>query len=134
MDKKDLTRSQRDIRNVSRRTFVKTATIAGVAASVPLAPLLRGRDAVVKAAVVPYGSAARAAASLNYRRTMADAQNIDVGTQPDNGDWTSFTDFSGNYSKGLAHDAAFGMLSALATSQTSKTLSWELPEVVQTQS
>ena len=105
MDKKDLTRSQRDIRNVSRRTFVKTATIAGVAASVPLAPLLRGRDAVVKAAVVPYGSAARAAASLNYRRTMADAQNIDVGTQPDNGDWTSFTDFSGNYSKGLAHDA-----------------------------
>src|SRR5689334_11071247 len=101
MDKKDLTPSQEEIPNITRRTFVKSATLFGVAASVPLAPLFRGRDAVVKASVVPYGSAARAAASLNYRKTTADSENIDVGTQPDNGDSTAFTDFSGNYSKGL---------------------------------
>lgn len=105
MDKKDLTQTQTNKPNVSRRTFVKTVTLAGVAASVPLAPLFRGRDSVVKASVVPYGSAARAAACLDYRKAMADSQNVDVGTQPDNGDAARFTDFSGSYSKGLAHDA-----------------------------
>ena len=105
MAKRDLTLSQTDVLNVSRRSFVKSAAVAGVAASVPLAPLFGGRTSVAKAAVVPYGSAARAAASLNYRKATADAQNIDVGTQPDNGDATQFTDFSANYSKGLAHDA-----------------------------
>lgn len=105
MDKKDLTLSQKYVLNVSRRNFVKGAAIAGVAASVPLTPLFGGRNSVAKASVVPYGSAARAAASLNYRKTTADSENIDVGTQPDNGDATQFTDFSGNYSKGLAHDA-----------------------------
>lgn len=105
MAKRDQTLSQTDVLNVSRRSFVKSAAVAGVAASVPLAPLFGGRNSVAKAAVVPYGSAARAAASLNYRKATADAQNIDVGTQPDNGDATQFTDFSANYSKGLAHDA-----------------------------
>lgn len=105
MAKRDLTLSQTDVLNVSRRSFVKSAAVAGVAASVPLAPLFGGRNSVAKAAVVPYGSAARAAASLNYRKATADAQNIDVGTQPDNGDATQFNDFSANYSKGLAHDA-----------------------------
>ena len=105
MDKKDLTLSQEDVLNVSRRSFVKGAAIASVAASVPLTPLFGGRNSVAKASVVPYGSAARAAASLNYRKRTADAENIDVGTQPDNGDATQFTDFSAIYSKGLAHDA-----------------------------
>ena len=105
MAKRDLTLFQTDVLNVSRRSFVKSAAVAGVAASVPLAPLFGGRNSVAKAAVVPYGSAARAAASLNYRKATADAQNVDVGTQPDNGDATQFTDFSANYSKGLAHDA-----------------------------
>src|SRR5689334_2773735 len=106
MDKRDLTPSQKDKSNVSRRNFVKgAATVAGVAATVPLAPLFGGRDSVVRASVVPYGSAARAAASFNYRTAMAQSENIDVGTQPDNGDATAFTDFSGSYSKGLAHDA-----------------------------
>jgi hypothetical protein len=106
MTKRDLTRSQRDESNVSRRSFVKgAATIAGVAASVPLRPLFGGTESVVQASVVPYGSAARAAANLNYRTSTAQSENIDVGTQPDNGDATAFTDFSNSYSKGLAHDA-----------------------------
>jgi hypothetical protein len=33
------------------------------------------------------------------------AERIDVGMQPDNADTDTFTDFSGNYSKGLVHDA-----------------------------
>src|SRR5215470_9007569 len=99
------TRSFDQKQTVSRRNFVKTAaTVTAVVAAVPLEPLLRGKNAFVKASVVPYGSAARAAASLNYRTSTAQAENIDVGSQPDNGDSTTFTDFSGNYSKGLAHD------------------------------
>jgi hypothetical protein len=105
MTKRDLTRSQGDESTLSRRSFVKGATIAGVAASLPLRPLFGGTDSVVQASVVPYGSAARAAASLNYRTSTAQSENIDVGTQPDNGDATAFTDFSCSYSKGLAHDA-----------------------------
>ena len=106
MTKRDLAHSQRDVSTVSRRSFVKgAATIAGVAAAVPLRPFFGGANSVVKASVVPYGSAARAAASLNYRTSTAQAENIDVGVQPDNGDATAFTDFSGSYSKGLAHDA-----------------------------
>src|SRR5262245_48486134 len=105
MTKRDLTHSQIDKSTVSRRGFVKYATIAGAAASLPLRPLFGGTDSVVKASVVPYGSAARAAASLNYRTSTAQSENIDVGMQPDKGDATAFTDFSGSYSKGLAHDA-----------------------------
>lgn len=105
MDKRDLTDSQRDKSNLSRRSFVRGAAIAGVAASVPLTPLFGGKNSVVQASVVRYGSAARAAASLNYRTTTAQSENIDVGTQPDNGDAAQFTDFSASYSKGLAHDA-----------------------------
>lgn len=104
-DKKDLTRSQTNKLELSRRNFVKrAATITAVAAAVPLEPLFGGKHSIAEASVVPYGSAARAAASFNYRTSMAQAQNIDVGLQPDNGDADAFTDFSGCYSKGLAHD------------------------------
>src|SRR3569832_1312531 len=104
--KQKLTRSFDKKLTVSRRNFVKTAAaITAAVAAVPLEPLLRGENAVVKASVMPYGSAARAAAALNYRTSMAQAENIDVGVQPDNGDAAAFTDFSCSYSKGLAHDA-----------------------------
>ena len=103
--RRDLTRFQIKKRKVSRRNFVKgAATITAVAATVPLEPLLGGWHSVVQASVVPYGSAARAAASLNYRTSTAQTENIDVGTQPDNGDASAFSDFSYSYSKGLAHD------------------------------
>ena len=106
MTKRDLARSQRDELNLSRRNFVRgAATVAGAAAALPLRPLFGGADSLVQASVVPYGSAARAAASLNYRTSTAQSENIDVGTQPDNGDAAVFTDFSSSYSKGLAHDA-----------------------------
>jgi hypothetical protein len=106
MTKRDLARSQRDELNLSRRSFVRgAATVAGAAAALPLRPLFGGADSLVQASVVPYGSAARAAASLNYRTSTAQSENIDVGTQPDNGDAAVFTDFSSSYSKGLAHDA-----------------------------
>src|SRR6185503_166905 len=104
--KKQLTRSLDQKLTLGRRNFVKAAvTVTAAAAVVPLEPLLRGNNALVKASVVPYGSAARAAASLNYRTSTAQAENIDVGLQPDNGDAAAFTDFSGSYSKALAHDA-----------------------------
>ena len=77
--KKKLTRSFDQKLTLSRRSFVKTAaTVTAAVAAVPLEPLLRGDGAVAKASVVPYGSAARGAASLNYRTSTAQAENIDV--------------------------------------------------------
>jgi len=103
--KKEPTRSQAEKWKINRRNFVKgAATLTAVAAAVPLEPLFGGKHSVAEASVVPYGSAARAAASFNYRTSTAQAENIDVGVQPDNGDATTFTDFSWSYSKALAHD------------------------------
>jgi hypothetical protein len=90
---------------VNRRTFVKgAATVATVAATVSLKPLVGGKDSVAEASVVDYNSATRANQSFNYRRSMAQAQKVNIGGQADNGDTARFTDFSCSYSKGLLHD------------------------------
>src|SRR5215468_5888641 len=101
----DLTSSESITRRVSRRNFVKgAATVATVVAAVPLEPLLGGKQSVAEASVVDYNSATRANASFNYRKSMAQAQKINVGRQPDNGDEARFTDFSCSFSKALLHD------------------------------
>ena len=57
-EKKDLTGSQTDKPKLSRRNFVtRAATIAAVAAAVPLEPLLGGKESVAEASVVDYNSA-----------------------------------------------------------------------------
>lgn len=83
--KQDYTRSESRKSNVSRRTFVKGAATIAVAASVPLQPLLGGRESVAEASVVDYNSANRANASFNYRKSMAQAQKINIGGQ--SGQW-----------------------------------------------
>lgn len=98
-------RSEARTRKVSRRNFVKgAATIATVAASVPLQPLLGEKESVAEASVIDYNSSLRANASFNYRKSMAQAEKINIGAQPDNGDAARFTDFSSSYSKALLHD------------------------------
>jgi hypothetical protein len=93
-------------KKVSRRSFVRgAATAAALAAAVPLEPLFGGKESVAEAAVVTFRDQIRAQESLNYRINTANAENIDVGNQADNGDFGRFVDFSGNYSKALAHDA-----------------------------
>jgi hypothetical protein len=93
--------------NLSRRSFLRKArdltAIALASAAVPLEPMLGGKESQAEAAVVPYGSAARTAGSLNYRETAAANEEIDIGVLPDNGDAARFTDFSGSWSKGLKH-------------------------------
>jgi hypothetical protein len=90
---------------VSRRTFVRGAATIGIAAAtLPVQPLLSGRESVAEAAVVDYNSSLRANASFNYRKGMAQSQKISVGVQADNGDAARFTDSSCSYSKGLLHD------------------------------
>jgi len=97
--------SRTESAKVSRRRFVGGGAVAAAAASIPLQPLLGGKESQAEAAVVPYNSHMRATASMTYRMSMARNEHIDVGTQPDNGDSQQFTDFSGNYSKALLHDA-----------------------------
>ena len=88
---------------LSRRRFVKgAATVAAVAATVPLKPLLGGADA--EASTIDYEPNKRTNDSFIYRRNTAIANKINIGEVPDNGDLTRFTDFSGNFSKTLQHD------------------------------
>ncbi len=92
--------------DLSRRGFLRgVATMSMAAGAIPFEPLLGGKSSVAEASVVGYDPAARAAASFNYRTSAATAEDINVGVQPDNGDATAFTDFSGSYSKALSHDA-----------------------------
>jgi hypothetical protein len=102
----------KEVRSVSRRSFVKgAATVAAVAAAVPLEPVLRGKASVVEAATGNgNGSATNAAANrandcFNYRKNMALANKSNIGPQADNGDAARFSDFSCSYSKGLLHDS-----------------------------
>jgi hypothetical protein len=94
--------------SLTRRQFLGgvggVAAVAMAAGAIPFEPLLGGKHSVAEASVVGYDSAARAAASFDYRKSTATAEDINVGVQPDNGDATRFTDFSGSYSKALLHD------------------------------
>ena len=92
-----------EARELNRRHFIGAG--AAAAAAIPLQPLLGSKESALKASVVPYNPNKRVGDSLNYRIAMAGAELIDVGVQPDNGDAARFTDFSGNYSKALLHDA-----------------------------
>jgi len=94
--------------SASRRKFLGDVSGVAVAAltagAIGLEPLLDGKGSVAEASVVDYSSERREDKSFNYRRSTANAEKIDVGRQPDNGDATRFSDFSGSYSKALLHD------------------------------
>ncbi len=89
-----------------RRSFLGKVggTAVALAAGIPLEPLIEDKHGQAEASVVQYGPSGRAAASYDYRVDTAQAENIDIGELPDNGDSQRFTDFSGNWSKCLRHD------------------------------
>jgi hypothetical protein len=93
----------------NRRQFL--GGVSGVAAAaatlgaMSLEPLFGGKESVADASVVSYPADRRADESLRYRIETAKAEDITVPEQSDNGDSKRFTDFSGNFSKTLAHDA-----------------------------
>src|SRR5690242_7894931 len=98
--------------SLTRRKFVRgAATIAAVAATVPLEPIFRETAATIKAAPAGNGRSADSSAAnrsndcFNYRKNMALANKVNMGPQADNGDAATFTDFSCSYSKGLLHDS-----------------------------
>ncbi|HWZ45103.1 MAG TPA: twin-arginine translocation signal domain-containing protein [Candidatus Saccharimonadales bacterium] len=104
-EKKSAAGLEAETGKITRRNFVAgAATAAAVAAVVPSVPLLGGKESAAEAAVVDYNSGRRAAQSFNFRRRAAQAENINVGVQPDNGDAARFTDHSGSFSKALRHD------------------------------
>ncbi|MBV9924997.1 MAG: phosphoesterase [Acidobacteria bacterium] len=94
----------------ARRKFLGQAGAAALAAgAIGLRPALGAKES---AALAAQGSgngnsaaANRANDSFNYRMKMAQDQKVNAGQQADNGDLTRYTDFSGVYTKGLAHDA-----------------------------
>ena len=64
-----------------------------------------GKPFLAEASVADYNPPGRANDSFRYRRDTAQAENINVGEQGDNGDDDRYTDFSGLYSKGLRHNS-----------------------------
>jgi hypothetical protein len=94
--------------NPSRRSFLEKAggftAIVLASAIVPLEPLLGGKESRAEAAVISYDPTTRASKSFDYREDQAENENINIGVLPDNGDATTFTDFSGNFTKALQHN------------------------------
>ena len=101
--------TDRKPKRASRRQFLggvsSVAAAAATLGAIGLEPLVGGKDSFAKASVVSYPVDMRAAASLGYRTETAQAEDVKVPEQADNGDVKRFTDFSGNYSKALAHEA-----------------------------
>jgi len=106
---KERPQSKDGLNNSSRRSFMGKVGMGGAAAvalaAVPLEPLIEGKHAAAEAAVVPYNAGGRTAASFAYRTATAATEAIDLGDLPDNGDIRRFSDYSGNWSKCLQHDA-----------------------------
>lgn len=104
-ENKDPITSKTKQSKISRRNFVKSAaTVAAVAATVPLKPLLGDHGSIAEASTIPYQSNKRTNDSFLYRRRVAQENKIDIGVVPDNGDRAAFTDFSALHSKALRHD------------------------------
>jgi hypothetical protein len=101
--------TERKPKGPNRRQFMggvsAVAAAAATLGAIGLEPLVGGKNSIAKASVVSYPVGRRANASLRYRTEIAKAEDINVPEQSDNGDSKRFTDFSGNYSKALAHDA-----------------------------
>lgn len=105
LDAKDKKAENPTQQAISRRNFVKgAATVAAVAAAVPLQPLLGGKESRAEASVIPYTTGDRARASFDFRVDTAEAERIDIGTLPDNGDGARFPDHSGLWHKAVLHD------------------------------
>ncbi len=127
IDIKDENAERRALDSTSRRGFLgkigKAAIIGAAAGTIGAKPFLGGKESVAEAAVRDHESDDRSNACFRYRKRMAQAEKIEVGVQPGNGDVTTFTDFSGIYSKGLLHNslgvpnaaAAQSMIHAFAT-------------------
>jgi len=104
--KKDPIISKTEKPRISRRNFVRgAATVAAVTATIPLKPLLGGKNSVAEASTVNYESNKRVNDSFIYRRNTAIANKINVGELPDNLDRARYSDFSALHSKALLHDA-----------------------------
>ena len=112
----------------ARRKFLGQAGAAALAAgTIGLKPALGGKESSAEAAPANANAnvSNRANDSFNYRMKMAQDQKVNAGKQADNGDLARYTDFSGIYTKGLAHDAlgvpnAASVRSLLKAFQTGK--------------
>src|SRR6201988_1545694 len=107
MDKEKMAPTTSNTRKsrMSRRKFVRgAATIAAVSGTIPLKPLLGRPGSTDEPSSIDYEANKRTNDSFIYRRNVAILNKINIGEVPDNGDLTTFTDFSANFSKALRHD------------------------------
>src|SRR4051812_5448077 len=103
----DITENNSQNNSSTRRQFLgrmgRTAAGGAAVATVGVTPFLGEKGSTAEAATVNRGAPGRMNDCFNYRKNAALAMRVNVGIQKDNGDAANFSDFSGNYSKGLAH-------------------------------
>ena len=87
-----------------RRAFIGRLGMTAAAATIATMPFAGGRASEAEAAGNS-NTPGRMNDCFAYRRDAAIASRVNVGPQKDNGDAARFTDFSGNFSKALQHDA-----------------------------
>jgi hypothetical protein len=125
VESNDSGKNRTKLANPSRRSFMGKAggmTAMAVAATmVPLEPLLGGKESQADASVITYKDTTRANNSFAYRKQEAQAEKIDIGVLPDNGDAAKFTDHSGSWSKVLPHDS-LGIVNGAAWNSFTKAL------------
>ena len=95
---------KKDVETTDRRSFIGRLGMTAAAATIATMPFAGGKAAEAEAAGNS-DAPGRMNDCFAYRRDAAIASRVTVGAQKDNGDSARFTDFSGNYSKALQHDA-----------------------------
>jgi hypothetical protein len=88
-----------------RRFLSKVGAAAAATIAIGGKPFLGGNTSSAEAATGKSEAPSRMNDCFNYRKNAAIAMRVNVGPQKDNGDAARFTDFSGNFSKALPHDA-----------------------------
>jgi len=87
-----------------RRTFIGRLGVTAAAATIATMPFA-GDKALEAEAAGNSDAPSRMNDCFAYRREAAIASRVNAGPQKDNGDAARFTDYSGNFSKALQHDA-----------------------------
>lgn len=95
--------------NPSRRKFMGKAggltAMAVAAAMVPFEPVIGGKETEAAASDITYSESNRANLSFQYRDKEAQDEKVSPPVAADNGDFATYTDHSGTWSKTLPHSA-----------------------------
>lgn len=100
-EKPDVCGDKQSKSEVNRRKFLQGAAVTAALATVPL---FGGKGSRAEASVINYRAPKRSNKSFQFRVDTAQAEKIDIGVLPDNGDGAKFADHSALWHKSIVHD------------------------------